>query len=369
MALAWLAPGFLTHYLALVYAGLLGLHLLSTSWRNLPVQALVRAGVVWAVLIGPWFGYMMLNFGVRRTLLVNTTVAARDAQGRRFPLPRVLITNLCADLLPGALCRPLLPSSLREPPRLPRAEAASGPCLKVAVQASEVTYMPVPCEPDFPLNGFEQALNGTAIYRLLGYSGLLAVVLAAGLPAGSLFGRFGGEARFLLWFFAGGLVLNVLTYRDFETGGNFSNSLQAWCVLLFTVLARRLARLPRWALALLAMAMILEFGSSNWQDIRGQTTVLPLANERRAGVGDPPLGTLLPAPQSDARFVTDSDYYRNYVIKIQGGAPYYRDIHPQGVASACCVLLVIGALMGTAAFLFMSEVKASKVSTFSQIAD
>jgi len=67
--------------------------------------------------------------------------------------------------------------------------------------------------------------------------------------------------------------------------------------------------------------------------------------------------------------VTDSDYYRNYVIKIQGGALYYRDIHPQGVASACCVLLVIGALMGTAAFLFMSEVKASKVSTFSQIAD
>ena len=181
--------------------------------------------------------------------------------------------------------------------------------------------------------------------------------------------RFGGEARFLLWFFAGGLVLNVLTYRDFETGGNFSNSLQAWCVLLFTVLARRLARLPRWALALLATAMILEFGSSNWQHIRGQTTVLPLANERRAGVGDPPLGTLLPAPQSDARFVTDSDYYRNYVIKIQGGALYYRDIHPQGFASACCVLLVIGALMGTAAFLFMSEVKASKVSTFSQIAD
>ena len=89
MALAWLAPGFLTHYLALVYAGVLGLHLLSTSWRNLPVQALLRAGVVWAVLIGPWFGYMMLNFGVRRTLLVNTTVAARDAQGRRIPLPRV----------------------------------------------------------------------------------------------------------------------------------------------------------------------------------------------------------------------------------------------------------------------------------------
>jgi hypothetical protein len=101
--------------------------------------------------------------------------------------------------------------------------------------------------------------------------------------------------------------------------------------------------------------MILEFGSLDWQDIRGQTAMLPLANERRAGVGDPPLGTLLTAPQSDAPFVTDSDYYRNYVIKIQGGALYYRDIHPQGFASACCLLLVIGALMGTAAFLVTSR--------------
>jgi hypothetical protein len=210
-------------------------------------------------------------------------------------------------------------------------------------------------------------LNG--IYRILRYSGLLAVLLAAVLPAGSLFGRFGGEARFLLWFFAGGLVLNLLPVRWFDTGGSFSENLQAWCVLLFTVLVRRLARLPRWALALIATAMILELGSIDWQDIRAQTTVLPLANERRAGVEDPPLGTLLPVPQSDARFVTDSDYYRNYVIKIQGGALYYRDVHPQGFASACCVLLVIGALLGTAAFLFMSGVKAPKVSIFSRIAD
>jgi hypothetical protein len=94
----------------------------------------------------------------------------------------------------------------------------------VAVQGSQVANVPVLCGPDSSLNG---------IYRLLTYSGLLAVVLALGLPAGSLFGRFGSTARFLLWLFAGGLVLNVLTLHSFETGGNFAARLQAWYVLLF----------------------------------------------------------------------------------------------------------------------------------------
>ena len=49
VSLCWLAPGFLCHYLALLYAATLGLHLLfTTPFRDLPVRALARTGLIWA---------------------------------------------------------------------------------------------------------------------------------------------------------------------------------------------------------------------------------------------------------------------------------------------------------------------------------
>jgi hypothetical protein len=101
-ALAWLAPGSLTHFLALVYAGVFGLHLLSTSWRNLPTGASSSGSRV-GCLDGPWFGYIMLNFGVRRTLRVNTTDGRDRCAGTPDPLARVLIANLCPTCCPGRL--------------------------------------------------------------------------------------------------------------------------------------------------------------------------------------------------------------------------------------------------------------------------
>src|SRR5206468_4175190 len=102
ISLAYLAPGFLCHYLALPYAAILGLHLLLVvPFRELPVRGLVRAGSVWVLLVGTWFGFMMLNFGVKRTLGANTSVgkfyASKDANGRRVPYYKVYLANLCTD--------------------------------------------------------------------------------------------------------------------------------------------------------------------------------------------------------------------------------------------------------------------------------
>lgn len=63
-SLAWLAPGFLAHYLTIVYAAILGLHLLYVNRRQIPYAALVRLALTWGLIVGSWFGYMFLNFGI-----------------------------------------------------------------------------------------------------------------------------------------------------------------------------------------------------------------------------------------------------------------------------------------------------------------
>ena len=115
-ALAYLAPAFLCHYLALIYAVMLGLHLLVTTLvttprREFPGAALMRSALVWYLMIVPWFGYMAAHLGIAATLRSNTTLgdayAARDANGNLVPLYRILPANLCVDLLSGTACRGL----------------------------------------------------------------------------------------------------------------------------------------------------------------------------------------------------------------------------------------------------------------------
>src|SRR5215831_19943274 len=136
LSLAYLAPGFFCHYLALPYAGLLGLHLLfAIRPREWPLRPLIRVGLVWCVLIAPWFGYMFGNFGIRRTLGANTTVGgyyvSKDQHGVPVPYYRVLAANLCTNLLPKVLWGWLLP-----PPK---------PCLHVQGDAAGVIELPGPC--------------------------------------------------------------------------------------------------------------------------------------------------------------------------------------------------------------------------------
>ena len=89
-SLAYLAPAFLCHYLGMMYAVMLGLHLvLVVPVRELPLR-LARAAAVWFVLVVPWFGFMMRHFGVRSTLRANSTM------GRSLCL-RAPITILAED--------------------------------------------------------------------------------------------------------------------------------------------------------------------------------------------------------------------------------------------------------------------------------
>jgi hypothetical protein len=333
LALAYMAPGFFCHYLALLWAATLGVHLLLVvPFRQLPVRALIRAGLVWALLIGPWFGGLMLTFGVKKTLGANTTLGRlwvpKDSGGRPIPQYRVMIANLCVDMLPRSVCKPLLPPDS---------------CRAVTVEGTSVVENAETCP---------SGLTWMSIYGILRYSGLLALLLAAAVSAKPLFRHLrntsprgagtGDTAWFLLWVLTAGFAINVLAVRYFCTWGTLGQSLQAWVLILLAVGVRGLMRAPRAAIAVLVLAMGVEYAGFDVKTIQAQSVVLPLAHNELAFSGPPPLGPLLPVPASSARFHTSKDYWANYLTKVQGGAVYYRDVHPDSFGAVSWMMLAAG---------------------------
>jgi hypothetical protein len=324
-SLGWLAAAFLTHYLTLIYAAVLGLHLLFVKRRDLPIAALFRVALVWGLLIGPWFGYQFLHFGVKSTLKANTTVgtyyASTDAHGNAIPYPRVLAGNLCADLLPQAVCQPLWSNTVLEP------------CHVVEGRGSTIRENEVACRP-------AMTLSGSGAFAILGYSGSIALLLAIiGLVrAGS------SDLPFLAWMLGAGLILNLLPFRWFNTAGTFSNNLEPWCVVFGAVAVRGLVALPRPVIAAAALGMLIEFVPHDISLIRQQGIVLPFAHYQSSLQGNPPVTRMLPAPDAAAPFHAGGDYYANYLLKIQGGAVFFRDLHPDTFGTVSYVFLGFGLL-------------------------
>jgi hypothetical protein len=89
------------------------------------------------------------------------------------------------------------------------------------------------------------------------------------------------------------------------------------------------------------------FGESvlaDLQIISEQSVVLPLANHESALHGDPPIGIILPTPAASAPFSTQLWYYLNYTFKIEGGAIFFRDLHPDTYEATSWVFLGLGLL-------------------------
>jgi hypothetical protein len=53
---------------------------------------------------------------------------------------------------------------------------------------------------------------------------------------------------------------------------------------------------------------------------------------------------MLPAPEAAAPFRSGGDYYANYMFKIQGGAVFFRDLHPDTFGNVSLVLFGFGLL-------------------------
>ena len=330
MALAYLAPGFLCHYLVLPYAVMLGLHLLIVvPVRALPLRALLRAALVWIVLIAPWFGFMMLNFGVRGTLAANTTVgtyyAAKDLQGHLIPQSKIFFLNLASDLF----LRPV----------------DAEPCKGVTVDGPSITPADEPCPSGLAWNSLSLKSNG--IYRVLGYAGLLTVLMAAAVSLRPWLRRLrtsgaAQDAWFLLWVLGAGLLLNLLPIRWIDIGGSFGENLQAWFLVLVAVVVRGLRRLPRPLIAVLMLAMAAEFVLVDLTIIRTQSVVLPLPHSQAALEGHPPLGEWAPRPVSTGKFHVPVNHYLNYVVKVRGGAVYFRDTHPDSFGWIAWTIFALG---------------------------
>jgi hypothetical protein len=327
-SLMWFALGFLCHYLALLYGLTVGLHLLYVRRHALPVRELSRLAVICTLLIGLWFGYMFLNFGIRHTLGANTTVgswyASRDEHGRLVPFHRVLLANLCVDFLPRSICR-------MPPPQVDRCD-----CQTVDVEGSVATNHLAVYPPATRMNG---------IYTVLGYCGSI-VMLIVGLSTVGLFRR--GKipnARFLLWLLSGGLLLNLLPVRWFDWGGTFSENLHAWCLVLFALAVPGLVRLPRVVILAMMLMCSVEWLALDLQLIREQAVVLPLAHHESVLQGDLPLGPILPAPVASTPFSARLWYYMNYTFKIKGGAVFFRDLHPDTFRETSWVFLGVGLLV------------------------
>jgi hypothetical protein len=254
---------------------------------------------------------------------VGRYYVAEDAHGVPIPQYRVMAANLCADVLPKSLCGPLLPPS--------------GPsdCVWVEGGPAGVVESSGPCPAGFSWNG---------LYAVFRYSGLAALSIALVVLATTRSGWSAAEKKFLLWVLGAGLLFNLLPIRWFDPGGTFSENLQAWIMVLAAILARGLSRLPRFTIALLAVALIAEYGLADVQSIRRQTVALPLSSHQSAIEGNLPLGIVLPDPPINAAFHTDGDYYKNYQFKIKGGALYYRDLHTESYTWVAWTMLALGLL-------------------------
>jgi hypothetical protein len=327
-SLLWFAVGFLFHYLALLYGVTLGMHLLYVRRRALPLRELSRLAVICSVFIGPWFGYMFLNFGIKHTLGANTTVssgyASRDERGRLVPFHRVLIANLCVDLLPRSICR-------MPPPPVNKCD-----CQTVEVEGSVARNRLAVYPPATRMNG---------VYAVLGYSGSILMLTAALATVGLLRRGKIPDARFLLWLLSGGLLLNLLPIRWFDWDGTFGENLHAWCLVLFALAVPGLLRLPRLATIAITLAFFAECFVLDLQMIREQAVVLPLAHHESALGGNLPLGAILPTPVASTQFSARIWYYVNYNYKIKGGAVFFRDLHPDSFRVTSWVFLGVGLLL------------------------
>jgi hypothetical protein len=332
MSLAYLAPGFLCHYLTLPYAAVLGLHLvLTVPIRALPFRALVRAGSVWVLLIAPWFGFMIWSFGAGKTLGANTTLGSAYTEkvngGTGIPQGLVLLGNLCVDVLPKTVCLPILPPE------------GPSPCAQLTIHRGDVSAASSPCVPAFPWTG---------IYNIARYSGLLAVLLAAAFSVRPLLSsrRSSDSARFLMWVLGAGLILNALPVRWFllDRSAGFSQNLHAWLFVFIAVVVRGVMRAPRPMVPAVLLAMAAEYTLADLEYIRAQAVVLPLANDAGALRGFPPAGQLFVRTTS-ADFRAPNWYYWNYVYKVGGGAIYFRDAHPESFARVSVATLAAGLLL------------------------
>jgi hypothetical protein len=338
MSLTYLAPAFLTHYLAMMYAVLLGLHLLLVvPVRQFPMKALLRTAMVWALLIGPWFGFMMVHFGIAPTLRANSTLgnyyATKDAQGRLVPLYRIYAANLCVDLFSRAACRQLM-----APPK---------PCIWVRMEGDKVTQEEQPCSPLMDLGGVAVSLR---------YSGAFAILLAIAVSFRSIVhGLRGISLRvirdtaagrafwFIAWVLAAGLFLNLLPVRWFDPWGTIAENLQAWLLVLIALSLRGLMRLPRLALLALALIFALECSYVDLELIRMQSIVLPFSHRGEAALGHPPLSIEPPEPVRLGDVFAPIEYLHNYRTKVLGEAVFFRDLHPDDFAWFSWLFLAAGA--------------------------
>jgi hypothetical protein len=329
-ALAYLAPAFLCHYLALVYAVLLGLHLLVTApLREFPGRAVMRSALIWYLLIVPWFGFMAVHLGIGMTLRSNTTLgnfyAEKDAGGNLIPLYRILPANLCMDLLWKGAC-----AGLRPPDK---------PCIWMRVDAANGKQQQVehPCS---------QLMTMTGVAFAFRYTGMLAILLAAAASAKRWApgwrGKWGRDYRFVAWVLGVGLLLNLLPVRWNDPNGTNGENLQSWLLLLAAITIAGLVRLPRAALVVLGLAFAIEHARADWELIRIQSIVLPFSHHSTAMAGHPPIGIFGPWPPSEGPFFAPATYVRNYEWKVMGEAVFFRDMHPEDFNWFSWVFLAIG---------------------------
>ena len=94
--------------------------------------------------------------------------------------------------------------------------------------------------------------------------------------------------------------------------------------------------------AVLMVAMAAEFVLVDVTIIRTQSVVLPLPHSAAALEGHPPLGEAMPRPVSTGKFHVPVSHYLNYVVKVRGGAVYFRNTHPDSFRWIAWSILALG---------------------------
>jgi hypothetical protein len=329
-----MAPAFLNHFLAFLYAALLLPWLLYYArTRHLAARPLLIAAGLGLALSGGWMMFLVTQFGWNGVVLANSTIGTpfdgwpAQLNGKVTRRPGGL------ELIGWNFASTVTPVCLREQPLFANTFLEAPVREEVHLQPDAVETRPAADHGQvFRLGSLEPAV---------GWTGLVLLAAAAGAwVCRALRRRAGREfAAFWLFLVIVGVPVTFWPVRWYTITGTLTNNFQPYVCLAAVLVAGWLATLsPRWRIGLIA-AWLLECGVRTAFILWFQTRPIPYDEAAR--------GTA-------STLVVDHDYLSNYLLKTRNHVLMPRDLVPAARDQAIVALALVA--LGLLCFLLAAAV-------------
>ncbi len=335
--------GILAHYLAVVFVLFFLLHFVySVLRKRWDWRVVLYPGIACSVLLGTWFGYLIVTFGLQATLTANSTFgdyAQEKAGPYGHPLARskVFAGNMITTILPGSWRHGM--QGLLHAPHIVQADYRAG----------EDT--PSPTELNRQTEWFTDLVNDLeSLPGAFGWAGGVGLLVAAALAIRRrlttqerprMISASPHDAstlgwRFWLIFCVLGIPLNIAASPDHSPYGVAHLNFQPFICLTAVLLLRCLQDMP-------ALAKGCLFGLFLMQSALNTGALIAL-QERQVPIVVQPNGHL----SLTGKLGLDFNYVNNYIFKLRKDAVFMSDRLGDltGPFSLMATVIPIGLLIG-----------------------